>query len=190
MKIGFIQLNSYLHAYCIPGLHSFLERYEDFFMLTYQRGIEKAQENSSANVILDIDSKISKKLNDILQKIAYKYYNIIPTLSTFGGFGVYVQDNKDNVSVFHNHIHQTSMTATLYLNPIIDKNGGGELEFFRLPLSDEKTILIPEKDWVYFFPSWVYHRPLPQISKRPRICLNWGIETENRIIHKLTRDKW
>ena len=50
--------------------------------------------------------------------------------------------------------------------------------------------LSPEPDYIYFFPSWVLHRPLPQNTDKDRICINWGIESSKRPIHKITGDRW
>ena len=48
----------------------------------------------------------------------------------------------------------------------------------------------PKKDVIYAFPSWLVHAPLPQTIETPRISLNWGYDSSNRPIHKLSGDRW
>jgi hypothetical protein len=93
----------------------------------------------------------------------------------------------NGTSVFHNHYEFGSITATLYLDPPKEEEGGGLELFFH---EHEKVIVNPRKDYIYFVPSWVLHRPLPQTTNKIRHCLNWGYECSKRPIHKLTRDRW
>ena len=75
----------------------------------------------------------------------------------------------------------------MYLNPPLPNEGGG-LEFYFH--DDGREIIYPNKDEIYFFPSWVLHKPLPQTSNKVRYCLNWGYDCSNRPIHKLTNTRW
>jgi hypothetical protein len=65
---------------------------------------------------------------------------------------------------------------------------GGGIEFFFH--QNHLITILPEPNHIYFFPSWVLHRPLPQNTDKDRICINWGVESSKRPIHKLTGDRW
>ena len=186
-KIGYKWLSEYIHGYNVPGLHSFIFSYKDFLLDVYNEGIEKANKSKQANVMVPMENTFHIKVTSLLTALIKKYYVIGNNYSNSKPIGVYIQNNKNNVAIFHNHISQSSLTCTLYLDPIIDKKEGGEIEFMHPP--NTNYLLNPLKDWVYFFPGWMYHRPLPQIRQSPRICLNWGIDTENRVIHKISHEK-
>ena len=75
----------------------------------------------------------------------------------------------------------------MYIDPPLE-NEGGEIQFY-LEGNNQPKIL-PQKNCVYFFPSWLMHRPLPQTSPQNRMCLNWSYTSSNRPLHKLTGDIW
>ena len=77
-----------------------------------------------------------------------------------------------NVNLFIITItNKNTLSSTMYLNPP-NPGEGGELSF----MYSEVDIfnLLPQKDTIYFFPSWVMHKPLPQSKSEIRHCLNWG----------------
>ena len=100
---------------------------------------------------------------------------------------IYYQDKETFQSVFHNHYDDLTLTATTYIDPL-DSDEGGEIQFY----SHQHNIISisPEIDCIYFFPGWLLHRPLPQNTNKKRICINWGVDCNNRPIHKLTGDRW
>jgi hypothetical protein len=85
------------------------------------------------------------------------------------------------------HYTTSTIASTTYINPL-EKDEGGGIEFFFH--QNHLITILPEPNHIYFFPSWVLHRPLPQNTDKDRICINWGVESSKRPIHKLTGDRW
>ena len=100
------------------------------------------------------------------------------------GFYLYVQNNQHYKSVFHNHrlckpgTTDSSITTTFYLQ--LPKQGGG-FEICTTPgnMEHNKQFDLQEST-LYIFPSWLYHRPMPQQDSEYRICFNYDVMTTNR----------
>ena len=181
----FVGINHYVHAYHIPGLHNLLSNYRDEFRITYSDNISSNRKTlGTANVNLE-NEKLKKNLDGLLYRTTKKFY-VIGKRWEKTPFGIYVQDNEDSINQFHSHF-QASLVATLYLDPI-ENESGGELEIVIPP--SEPLKIIPRKDYIYFIPGWLLHRPLPQKRKTPRFCLNWVYTSNRRPIHKLTGERW
>ena len=188
IRVDFREAKKYLHIYRIPGLHDQLFKYKDFVFNLYCEGFENTYLNGNANVILNRDNSLYRNFNSLLENLTEEYYILDKIKGESSNIGIYCQNNNNSISEFHNHIFQNTLITTTYINPIENPNPGGGIEF--IDFSDENTIIYPEKDCIYVFPSWLYHRPLPQTRKEVRICLNWGVNTHNRVIHKITKVKW
>ena len=109
-------------------------------------------------------------------------------------FHVYVQTNKRFTNVFHTHMLgqrdfiDPSIVGCLYLDP--PKNGGA-LEFCIIPNIENGTIAIPvETNRLYLFPSWLYHRPMPQEDEDERISICFSIRTYNRPVYRAENIVW
>jgi len=78
----------------------------------------------------------------------------------------YVQNNARWSSVWHDHLQTSTINGVYYLTA---PDTEGQLWFmFR------ETLLkvTPEEGWLYLFPRWLLHKPVPQKSADYRISLN------------------
>jgi len=112
---------------------------------------------------------------------------------------IYVQNNRYYLSVYHNHVKSDGtaafgldpcMVVNFYINPASD---GGLLEVAPGVDADGKLKSFKievEKDKLYFFPSWLYHRPLPQEDTEYRICVSIDIFSRQRPYFKPGKVYW
>ena len=184
MNIEFTRFNVYLHAYKVDGLHNFLSNHRKEFINIYEEFNKKEFTGIFNEQIYN--PQIITPLTNLLYRIVNEFYYVDKNWRDMTPM-LYAQTNKDNTSIFHNHYEESSITSTLYLDPT-NPDEGGELEFYLREENNPKVF--PVKDYIYFFPSWVLHKPLPQTRSTPRFCINWGYECLKRPIHKLTADKW
>ena len=105
-------------------------------------------------------------------------------------FNLYIQNKDISENIFHNHIHRNfSICGVMYLDV---PQEGGEIEFLHYPENGENNPIKikPQEDKIYFFPPWLYHRPLPHISLTTRICINLGYRSNLRPILKKYNLMW
>ena len=186
MKHEFKIIHPYVHSYKVNGLHDFLSLYEEEFDEIFKLHRKGEKDNSAYNVSLEYSTKLYIKLSDILYDIIYNFYLVDQNWNSIN-LSLYSQVKGDDAPVYHNHYNTGTIASTMYLNPP-NKDQGGGLEF--MFHGENTTILYPQKDYIYFFPAWALHRPLPQTTNKPRHCLNWGYNCSKRPIHKLTGDRW
>ena len=183
-SIDFKQLNPYIHVYYIPQLHDYLKTFKEEFKKIFQNS--PAGKRTNEDPLEDIPMISNEGIYNVFNSILNKFYLIDSDWTTNQSIGIYYQDNNSNINLYHNHF-PSSITATTYIDPPL-KNEGGEIQFFIHEIN--QPIVLPQKDHVYFFPSWLMHRPLPQITPKERICMNWIYTSSKRPIHKLTGDRW
>ena len=184
MEIEFIHYSCLLHGYYVKGLHDFLSKHkEEFFNL----GVEYSKIENKNTFNVDIQNKdIKYPLMDILNTIVEQFYYVDKSWKETPPM-LYFQNSKINKQFFHNHYEDSTLSATMYLDP--PKEGeGGEIQFYYN--EEQQPKFVPAKDIVFFFPSWIMHRPLSQRIPQPRYCINWGYPCMMRPIHKLSADKW
>ena len=182
-KANYIPLDEYLHAYHVPNFHKTLLNYKDLIIEEFYQ--KKGKEN---NVIIN-NLKLKKYLDKHLFFILNKFY-ISEIYPSYNQYLSYVQDNNHPGDPnFHNHINdKVNITAVMYINP--PKAGeGGEISFCFTHSNNVKTFQ-PQEDMIYLFPSWAFHKPEIQTTETPRICINWGIYSYIRPIHKITGNIW
>lgn len=182
---NFQQIQTYLHAYYVPNLHNELSKYKEKLLKEFEEwyeGKRAFKENNYMTRNREFQLKFEKYFYDIIDK-----YYIVDDTWQIQSFGIYVQDDKEFVDDLHIHQQQATITATTYIDPC-EPEEGGQLELWNIMTSP--ITISPQKDYIYFFPSWLPHRPLQQTRKSPRICLNWGYDCLNRPIHRLTGDRW
>lgn len=183
MNIEFFRIDRYIHSYKVEGLHSFLSRFREEFNSIF---LEK--QKVKGNILNEeINNPIIEEgLDKIFINIIENNY-IVDRRWAASSLNLYSQNNKYSQSIYHNHIDSSAITATTYLDPTTPQEGGG-IQFFLH--QTEEIIINPLPDYIYFFPSWIMHKPLPQTSTQNRYCVNWGYECSKIPIHKLTGDKW
>ena len=96
---------------------------------------------------------------------------------------VYCQTDKIFVSEYHNHINSSTINAVTYIDL---PQEGGELEVECCGLH---TIKVYE-NYLYLFPGWMIHRPLPQKDTSWRICVNLEYVSNDSAYCKSTKTKW
>jgi len=178
----FILISDYFHAYEIPGLHDDLLKYKEEMINKYN---STPLSPNTFNMYFD-NVEFDMKYQTLFINITHKYY-VVDNNWNKNGFGIYLQDNKINTSAFHTHIDKNTITAVTYIDPPIANEGGG-LEIFDPQRGF--VVIQPVKDRIYFFPSWMIHRPIAQSSNIPRISINWGYRCSLRPVHKLTGNIW
>lgn len=184
-KIKFERLDDYFHAYYVEGLHDRLVKYKDSLVKEFMDNYKEFFKERKVNVTCEI-----KEFNDEFMPLMYyiveNYYEADEAWK-HTTFGTYLQDNKRQINQFHTHWSQTTLSSVMYIDPL-EKDEGGELELWFPPAPAWK--FQPEKDYIYFFPSWVLHRPVEQKVDKKRICMNWGYQCNKRPIHKISADRW
>tara|TARA_R110000803_G_scaffold181432_1_gene243821 strand:- start:41 stop:547 length:507 start_codon:yes stop_codon:yes gene_type:complete len=168
----------------VNGLNDILSKQFEF-LINEVNSFEEGWNKESLNFYTE-NEIINQDLVSLLYKIVENNY-LIDTPWTHSNPMIYWQNKETYQSLYHNHYKTSTITCTTYINPL-EKNEGGGIEF----LFHQKQIITitPEPNYIYFFPSWALHRPLPQNIDKNRICINWGIESSKRPIHKLTGDRW
>lgn len=96
----------------------------------------------------------------------------------------YVQNNASPPGVWHDHLQTATVNGVYYLAV---PGNGGELRF---RYADEEFDAVPEVGWLYLFPRWLFHRPLPQRSPDYRISLNIEIITHEHLISREGNWRW
>jgi hypothetical protein len=183
---SFKRIQSFVHQYDFP-IGDIVRPYMDGLMEEF----EHRPKIFSSTVITKkaVNVKIrNKELIDIfqnkLEEILVNNYEIGEFERVEDSMALYIQNDKEYNSVFHNHIG-FGIVAVFYL--ALPKDGG-EIEFVNPPM--DTVILKPELDKVYFFPYWLLHRPLKQKSPETRISVNWGVHCTSRPINKISKDMW
>lgn len=96
----------------------------------------------------------------------------------------YVQNNMRGASVWHDHLATSTLNGVYYLSV---PDAAGQLWFlFREHLL--KTT--PEEGWLYLFPRWLLHKPVPQPSPFFRISLNVELISNEYPISKADGARW
>tara|TARA_R110000796_G_scaffold237855_1_gene358041 strand:+ start:364 stop:906 length:543 start_codon:yes stop_codon:yes gene_type:complete len=178
----FKRFNKYLHAYYFP-YHDYLKEFKD--EITNEYYTQSQTDDKHVDIKIknkELEGFIQEKFNEI----AESYYVLTPSTHE-GNVQAYVQNNQRNVSVWHNHIHNIgALSAITYIDP---PQQGGQIEFFYNEPSDIMR-LQPAPNWVYFFPQWVYHRPISQKDDLDRVCLLWVHKSNKRPVNIITGDLW
>lgn len=182
-KIKFIPLDEYFHAYHVPNFHNTLLTYKDFIIEEFYQ-----KKNNDNNTIIN-NTGLKEYLDKHLFFILDKFY-ISEIYPSYNQYLSYVQDNNHKGDPhFHSHIKdKVSITSVMYINP--PKVGeGGEISLCFTHSNNVKTFQ-PQEDMIYLFPSWAFHKPEVQNVETPRICINWGIYSYTKPIHKITGNIW
>lgn len=132
----------------------------------YFKEINKVKTQGFLNVEFK-NEFIRNKIQKIYYNILLDHFYLTEPLKDLKLF-IYAQDNKRFESEWHSHYHCSTIASTFYLQ--LPKNGGG-IEFADYNLG-KNTIIKPQLNKLYVFPSWMYHRPLPQFDDTIRICFN------------------
>lgn len=183
-KIQFSWVHKYVHSYHVEGLHDRLSKYKSELTKEFLEKYKELAVLGINNVTTRI-KEFEDEFAPLLYHIVNKYY-LVDEAYNHISFGTYIQDKDRQMNYFHHHWEQTTMSSTMYIDPLKSDEGGG-LQF---RIGEEIINVLPEKDYIYFFPSWLQHRPAPQTVKSPRICMNWGYNCNLRPIHKISGDRW
>ena len=175
----FVNDYRYLLEFDFPS-SQFLEKHKDSLFQAY---VESRKTLYKGNDFTLINSPINHYFNQKIKNLIEDNFYLNHTNVDIG-LNLYVQDNENNASIFHNHSHTpSSICGVFYYN--IPKEGG-EFEVFDYPNHPiENSIQFkPQEDKIYVFPPWLYHRPLPQKDKTPRLCINFQYIGDSRPIMK------
>lgn len=181
----FIRHNPFFHEYDFP-VSKVLEKYKSELIETFKN---TSLPKDVHNVVIE-NPKIYEYLVPNFYKLIQYWYNVPPPIG-YVNIALYVQNSVKSTNIFHSHIDKgvntTSLTATFYLHDL-KENEGGEIQ---IAIPPDPPLTIPtQKDKIYLFPNWLLHRPLPQTSKKMRICFNWGYISDKKFIHRLSGDAW
>ncbi|MGC1302599.1 MAG: hypothetical protein WA840_09515 [Caulobacteraceae bacterium] len=78
----------------------------------------------------------------------------------------YVQNNASGASVWHDHLQTSTINGVYYLSV---PDPSGQLWFM---FREHVLKTTPEQGWLYLFPRWLLHKPVPQRSPDYRVSLN------------------
>jgi len=175
--INYNHIKTFVHEYDFPIhdlVYPFIEDIVDQFYKNIN--LDKGYNIPYSNPYLE--NLILPKFINLIKK-NYDVDDMINTPLLF----IYIQNNinasspSDNL---HHHIKTSTLNAVFYVN--LPKKGGG-LQFL---LGEHYHNLQPQINKLYVFPSWLYHRPLPQQDTDYRICFNLEYFCKQRPIHKKT----
>ena len=182
------KLNDYIHEYDFP-YHDFLKNYKNELLAKYFSLISNKKSLTDFFIPIDhpLNIYIQPKLNELIQK---NYWVDTPTANL--SLRTYIQNNKNNQSFYHNHPFASSISGVFYVDP---PQKGGELSFIVDPNKDPnssegKIIIKPQKNKLYLFPYWLYHKPCPQEDEDYRICFNFMYGSPSKPIHKMSAIQW
>lgn len=179
-------IHPYVHEYDFP-YHDILKQYKNEILNEYF--IRKKINPRLTDLSLPINHSLVSFLTPSLNKIVNDNFIIEKSKMNFG-FRAYVQNNTLSTSFYHMHKTTSSLSGVFYLDP---PKEGGEISFLVEPDGppNQKEIIIkPKKDKVYFFPYWLFHKPLPQNDEEYRICFNWMYGSSMRPIYKQSLSPW
>jgi len=185
MEVNLIHDWTYAHVYEVKGWNDILLQYKDEIITTFEENKKGVWDKENYNIKFN-NKKFNENYNKSMIELLDRYY-YLDNIWGVEDPQIYIQDNKSSKNILHNH-NQMSIVTTSYIDPL---EGDGQLEL-KVSFSDEDSNLkiTPQKDYIYAFPGWMWHRPLPQKNNHKRICLNWGMYTNVRVIHKLNGGRW
>ena len=161
-----VAINDYLYEVEFPYV-SKMQSHKDVIVKQHYKDIEEANGHGFLNTKYH-HKGLLENLKKVFYQILHHHFDLSPPLKEFE-INSYIQTKDKFASVWHNHIHASSLAATFYLE--IPKEGG-EIEFCDHRYGGN-TILKPKLNKLYIFPSWMYHRPLPHYDEGiTRICIN------------------
>lgn len=174
-------LHDYVHEYDFP-YHDYLSKFKPELLDIYHHN------RLSNPKITDFrigNLNILATINPEIDKIIQKHYWVGEKLLDLG-LRVYVQNNKENVSFLHAHAYNSgTLAAVFYVDP---PKKGGELLFTDTNSFEFK--LHPQPNKLYVFPTWLFHKPLPQQDENYRLCFNWAYGGNIKPVHKITLKTW
>ena len=175
----FKRIHPYLHEYDFP-YHDYIKEFKSEILEAYE-----VQKHQATSYDIEIHNPVLEKfLIEKLLKITHKNY-IVGERRIECGIRAYIQNNEYYMSKFHNHAAVPGNICCVFYIDI--PKVGGELEFH---FGEYKVKIKPEKDKIYFFPIWAYHKPLPQEDEETRICFNWSYGGNIRPINLITSEPW
>ena len=96
----------------------------------------------------------------------------------------YVQDNRRQASVWHDHLLTSTINGVYYL-AVPDPEGQIWFRF-----REQEIKVTPQEGWLYLFPRWLLHKPVEQTSAEPRISLNIEMITNEYPIARNGLYRW
>ncbi len=78
----------------------------------------------------------------------------------------FVQKSGEERAIWHDHILTSTIVGVYYL---CAPGEGGALGF---RYREQEFQMRPEEGWIYLFPRWLLHKPMPQRTPEHRISLN------------------
>lgn len=96
----------------------------------------------------------------------------------------YVQNDARSSPVWHDHLMTSTINGVYYLT-VPDPDGQIWFRF-----RDDVMKVTPEEGWLYLFPRWLLHKPVPQASSEARISLNVEMITREYPIARDTLYRW
>lgn len=177
----FWRLDRWVHQYYDLPLKEFLDPWRDRLI---QHFYDNPPPEGVYNVYCNI-AEVNNYLENIINPIIHEYYNVDSNFER-NEYNIYVQDNENYNSVWHNHTEGTaSITGVIYITP--PQQGGG-LEVSNPPR--EPYPVEAKENVLTLFPAWLLHRPLPQTDTKKRICINYSYSSYKRPVHKISGDLW
>jgi len=177
-------IHYYIHEYDFK-YHDYLSQYNNELIDYYYKINSTPKEGKFDNVQVN-NPPLEDFLIEKLTKLVINNYHAGEYTINMG-LNIHVQDNNYKPSkLYHNHvIIPGNICAVFYTN--IPKEGG-EIEFNIDPF--EKVRVKPEKNKIYLFPIWLYHRSIEHKDDINRICFNWTYTGNIRPIHKTLASRW
>jgi len=124
-----------------------------------------SEDSSRGNNYKYFNSEYAEPVVEKFERVIQNEFEVGPNIKEDKWPAVYCQTNEHFRSIWHNHTKTSVINAVTYID--VPENGGHlEVEY-----NGTHTIKVYE-DYLYIFPGWMLHRPLPQDDNKWRICVN------------------
>lgn len=167
------------HDYSLPYKEDMIKQ----FFKTRKMNRSNIKKIPQSNNFPYINSKFNEFIIKEYLKVLRKYY-ILSSPSEFPHPNIYYQNNIDFAPLYHTH-RFSKISSVYYIDP--PKGNDGNIEFL---FQGNKFEVETKKDVIYFFPSWLEHRPLPQKNDVDRVCVNIDYSTNGKVISKTNGQMW
>tara|TARA_R110000803_G_scaffold36285_1_gene78003 strand:+ start:1845 stop:2405 length:561 start_codon:yes stop_codon:yes gene_type:complete len=174
-----MDVSQYIIAIEFP-YHDYVSKYKDKLISNYTT--LKQQHPDLTDIPVEIN-ELNDTILPAIDKLVNHQFWVGDPISNSSMY-VYIQNNEIFESRYHNHVHiGGTINAVFYIDP---PQEGGEIEFIYDIQNNNSLKIQPQPNVIYFFPNWLYHRPLPQKDKHYRLCFNYRHNSNVRPIHKLS----
>ena len=149
----------------------------------------KKNRKTSNDLTLPFSHPLYDKLSPKIEEIITTHFFTGKKLQKYVTMAVYIQNNESYTSILHDHQSSLGSIAGVFYYNLPKEGGKFYYKYLDGDWGEENEIQLQENK-LYLFPAWLPHKPLPQQDSSYRVCFNIMYPSNERAIHKLTRNRW